>query len=183
MGGGLTRSRDGPASTGLYRFRRDATGSMFAADRSLSARLFTVRVIFTSWAGDARGAPIAREALAPRQEGRSGLAVSRKHLSDADQTSRPAPATKTPDSSRRFASGVPEPSLSVALARNHPCVRLKATQVICYGYRVELQVWTIPWYANRLTSFAVLVCYCIAASFESPTAARTGRITPLKSGS
>ena len=96
-----------PASTGLYRFRLDATAirtrttgraSMLAADRSLTARLFTVRVVFTSGAGDARGAPIAREALAPRQEGRSGLAVSRKHLSGADQTSRPAPATKTPDS-------------------------------------------------------------------------------------
>ena len=70
--------------------------------------------------------------MAPRQEGRSSLAVSRKHLSDADQTSRPAPATKTPDSSRRFASGVPEQSLSVALARNY-CVTLKATRVICMG--------------------------------------------------
>ena len=62
----------------------------------------------------------------------SSLALSRKHLSGADQTSRPAPATKTPDSSRRFASGVPEQSLSVALARNY-CVTLKATRVICMG--------------------------------------------------
>ena len=99
--------------------------------------------------------------MAPRQEGRSSLAVSRKHLSDADQTSRPAPATKTPDSSRRFASGVPEQSLSVALARN-PCVRLKATRVICYGYRVGLQVWTIPWLCqsvNCIRGISLLLHY------------------------
>ena len=89
-----------------------------------------MRVIFTSGAGDARGVPIAEGGLGstPRRALESGgQQKTSLGCRAADQTSRPAPATKTPDLSRRFASGVPEQSLSVALARNHPCITLKAT--------------------------------------------------------